>query len=685
MKKGLIVTARKKWCVSKTDKTLACKIADEFDIDPFAALLLVSRGITDEEDIENFFSEDCELSDPFTLKDMEKAVERISLAIDNDEKIAVYGDYDADGVTATALLCEYLQLNGADVVPYIPDRNSEGYGLNCAAIRSLCETGVSLIVTVDNGISAHAEALYIKELGMDLVITDHHKVGETVPEAVAVVNPHREDCPSVFKHFAGVGVAFKLVSALCGDSQQALSMFADLVTIGTVGDIVSLTGENRFIVKSGIRMMNEGASVGIEALKEAAGVSGKSLTCASVAFSLVPRINAIGRTGHASRALELLLCEDSYEAQTIAKEIDAANAGRQEIEKEITLQAQKQIEENPDMLNNRVLIFSGENWHGGVIGIVAARLVQKYGKPCLVITDDGKEAKGSARSIDGFSLYECISSAKHLLTHYGGHVLAAGFGMKSENLDEFRKAVEDYASTVEMPFAKVELDCRLRPDFINSDILSVIESLEPFGAGNPQPMFGLFGMTLTGIQPIGNGKHLRLSFRKGNSNATGLLFGVTEKEFPYTAGDTLDLAVRLEKNEYMGQVKVSIYIKEIRMSGTDDELYLRSMRLYEKIRRKGRLTKKEADFALVDRQQVANVFRLVRDSGGWKHDTDVLCYRLGGDGSNACKVHVCLDILCELGIFRKEGEAILPHNMQNKVNLDDSELMQYLKKAGKES
>lgn len=672
--------SRKKWVVSEIDKALACRIADEYEIDPFAALLLVSRGITDGEELEDFLSDEGLLCDPFSFIDMDKAVERINLALDNDEKIAVYGDYDADGVTATALMCEYLQMNGADVVPYIPDRNSEGYGLNCEAVKSLCEMGVSLIVTVDNGISAIKEAQYIKELGIDLVITDHHKVGEALPDAVAVVNPHRADCPSPFKHFAGVGVAFKLVCALCGDDEQALSMFADLVTIGTVGDIVSLTGENRMIVKQGIRMMNEGAGIGVEELKRVAGVSEKTMTCSSVAFSVVPRINAIGRTGHASRALELLLCEDFEGASEIAREIDSANAKRQEIEKEITLQAQKQVEDNPDMLNNRVLIFSGENWHGGVIGIVAARLVQKYGKPCLVITDDGVEAKGSARSIEGFSLYECISSAKDLLTHYGGHTLAAGFGMKSENLERFKKAVEDYAKTVEMPFPRLELDCKLRPDFITSDILTVIDALEPFGAGNPQPMFGLFGMSLTGIQPIGNGKHLRLSFRKGSANITGLLFGVTENELPYSIGDTVDLAVRLERNEYMGQVKVSIYIKEMRMSGTDDELYLKSKRLYEKIMRRDRLTEKEARFALPDRQQIANVFRFIRDSGGWKHDTDVLCYRLGGDGSNACKVLICIDVLCELGIFRKEGEHILPHNLKNKVDLEDSRLMQYLRK-----
>ena len=677
--------SRKHWCINEIDKTLACSVADEFDIDPFAALLLVSRGITDGEKISDFFDNDAMLSDPFTFIDMDKAVERINRAIDCDEKIAVYGDYDADGVTATALLCEYLEMNGCDVVPYIPDRNGEGYGLNCNAVRSLCESGVSLIITVDNGISAHSEAEYIKQLGMDLVITDHHKVGETIPEAVAVVNPHRSDCPSDFKHFAGVGVAFKLVCALCGDDEQALSMFADLVTIGTVGDIVSLTGENRLIVKKGLEMLENGSSLGIEALKEIAGVSGKTLTCSSVAFSLVPRINAMGRMGHASKALELLLCDNESLARSLAKEIDFANVRRQETEREITLQAQKQIEENPEMLNNRVLIFSGENWHSGVIGIVAARLVQKYGKPCLVITDDGTEAKGSARSIDGFSLYECISSAKHLLTHYGGHVLAAGFVMESRNLDEFKKAVEDYAKTVDMPFARIELDCRLRPEFISSEILSVIDALEPFGAGNPQPVFGLFGMTLTGIQPIGSGKHLRLTLKKGTTTLTGLLFGVTQEDFPYVQGDIIDLAVKLERNEYMGQVKVSIYIKEIRMSRTDDLLYLKSRRLYEKILRGDRLSKKEADFALPERQQLADVFRFIRNSGGWKFDTDVLCYRLGGDGSNACKVLLCIDVLCELGIFRKEGESVIPDNMQNKVNLEDSSLIQYLKKSGKES
>lgn len=672
---------RRKWIVNSIDKELASDIAEEFGIDPFAALLLVSRGITDEAEIAEFFSDDAPLSDPFELKDMDKAVDRIRKAMDEGERIAVYGDYDADGVTSTALMYRFFEMNGCDIVTYIPDRNSEGYGLNKNAIKSLKEKGVRLIITVDNGISAFEEAEYIKELGMDLVITDHHRAGDRIPDAQAVVDPYRKDCMSSYKLWAGVGVAFKVICALSGaDTDDMLDMFSDLVTVGTIGDIVPLVGENRTIVKHGLRLINKDTSLGISCLKRQAGVSEKEINASVVAFSLVPRINSMGRMAHASKALELLICQDKEKSECIVSELDSSNAGRQEIEKRITAEAEQQIAENPDMLCERVLIFSGKNWHGGVIGIVASRLVQKYGKPCIVITDDGVEAKGSGRSIEGFSLYDAICSAKDLLTHYGGHVLAAGMGMKSENLPLFRKAILDYARTVDMPFITNELDCRLRPEFISADILSVIAALEPFGAGNPQPAFGLFGVTLTAVQPIGSGKHLRLTLRRGGNTFTALYFGVTEKEFPYAPGDNVDLAVRLEKNEYMGQVRVSIYIKDIRMSGTDDEKYLRSVRLYEKIRRKERLTSEEAKAALATRELTSDLFRYIRSVGSWSYDYDVLCYRLGGDGSNACAVLVAVDALTELGIFKKENGVISIRDTSVKVNLDDSRLLKHIKK-----
>ena len=672
--------SRKKWLVSALDKELASDIAEEYDIDPFCSLLLVSRGITDDSEIFDFFSKECRLSDPFEIKDMDKAAERIRKAIEEKEKILIYGDYDADGVTSTALLYLYLKSENADVITYIPDRNSEGYGLNLDAVKEISEKGVKLIITVDNGISAFNEADYISSLGMDLVITDHHKASHTIPQAVAVVDPHRYDCPSEFKLWAGVGVAFKLVCALSDKTtDELLDLYSDLVTIGTIGDIVSLTGENRAIVKHGLKILNKTTRPGVKALKQIAGVDGKEINASTVAFSLVPRINAIGRISSAEEAFRLLISEEEGNALFYAQTVDSSNVTRQDVEKIISGEAEAQIRNNPEMLYDRVLIFSGENWHGGVIGIVAARLTQKYGKPCIVITDDGKEAKGSGRSIEGFSLYEAINSASHLLNHFGGHTLAAGFGLDSENIDDFKKAIQDYAKTVEMPFATVALDCKLKPEFISADVLDVISALEPFGAGNPQPMFGLFGMTLTSVQPIGGGKHLRLSLRRGNATVSALYFGVTLNDFPYDEGDILDLAVRLEKNEYMGQTKVSIYIKDVRMSGTDDDKYLRSVRLYEKLKRKEKLSEKQIEFITPTRQNIADVFRFIRSNKGWKHDLDVLCYRLSSDGSDACRVLTAIDVLEELGIFRKNGNEILLADTECKVNLDDSKLLGYLK------
>lgn len=671
---------RKQWYVLPSDKELTADIAEQYDIEPFLAHLLVSRGITDEMEIEDFCNGEGMLSDPFELKDMDKAVMRINTALSDSQKIAIYGDYDADGVTATALMSLYFKSIGIDVITYIPDRNSEGYGLNMGAVKKLHDQGVQLIITVDNGISAFKEAEYIKELGMDLVITDHHKASKTIPEAVAVVNPHRSDCCSTYKDFCGAGVAFKLICALNeDDDEKMLSLYGDILTVGTIGDVMSLTGENRKIVKAGLDLINKGNNIGLQALREVSSLKDKTLNSTSVAFSLVPRINAVGRMSHASRALELLLCDDYETALSIAREIDLSNTARQEKEREIIFEVQKQIKANPDILNERLLIFSGENWHGGVIGIVAARLVGAYGKPCMVITDDGKQAKGSARSIDGFSLYDAVSSASELLEHYGGHVLAAGFGMKSENLPAFKKAMYEYAKSVEMPFAQNIIDCRLRLEVVDADILPLISSLEPFGQGNPQPTFGLFGVEITSIQPIGGGKHLRLSVRKNSSTVTAVFFGETIADFPYRTGDKVDLAVRLERNEYMSQVKVGIYIKDIRMSGTDDLRYLKSVRLFEKLMRKEVLTKKQAEYLQITRQQVAEVYKYIRKIGSYKGDYDVLCYRLGDDGAGACKVLLAINILKELEILTDNEGTLRLRGVEQKVNLENSKLLTYVR------
>ena len=675
---------RRKWCVSRIDKEKASELSAACGIDPFASLLLVSRGITEKEQADEFFSQDVSFCDPFSIKDMDKAVERINLAIEKGEKIAVYGDYDADGVTASSLLYLFLEMLGADTVCYIPDRESEGYGLNVKAAKALAADNVNLIVTVDNGISAINEAKKIKELGMDLVVTDHHKVGSVLPEATAVVDPHREDDECEFEDWAGVGVAFKLISALSdGESEEILENFSDLIAVGTIADIVPLTGENRAIVKKGVQKINAGENLGIRALREVSGTRERILSANGVAFSVVPRINAIGRIERADKAFELLISQNEERAREIAEEIDLANAKRQELEQQITLEAQKQLEKNPRMIFDRVLVFDGEGWHGGVIGIVAARFVDKYLKPCIVITGDGENAKGSGRSIEGFSLYDAINSVSDLLTHFGGHPLAAGFGIASKDIPEFRRRVNEYAKTVQMPFATVQLDCRLKPQFISADLLPVIESLEPFGAGNPQPLFGLFDMAVASVQPLKGGKHIRLNLTKENANISALKFSTPYETFPYRKGDRVDLAVKLEKNEYMGQTKVSIYIKDIRMAGTDDEKYLRSVRLYEKIRRGETVKSELAARAKVDRAFVASVYRFLKSEGGFCGDTDILCYRLGDDGSSACKVLMSIDVLCELGILKKEDGKIILCNTDKKVNLNDSSLMTYLEKISK--
>lgn len=675
---------RRKWCVSRIDKEKASELSAACCIDPFASLLLVSRGITTKEAVEEFFSADSAFCDPFSVLDMDKAVERINLAVECGEKIAVYGDYDADGVTASALLYLYLEMLGANVVCYIPDRESEGYGLNIRAIEALAADSVRLIVTVDNGISAIAEAERIYELGMELVVTDHHKVGTVLPKAEAVVDPHREDDTVSFEDWAGVGVAFKLISALSdGESEEVLENFADLIAVGTIADIVPLTGENRAIVRRGIEKINSGENIGIKALREVSATAQKAVSASSVAFGIVPRINAIGRIERADKAFELLVCQDPEQANELAQEIDIANAKRQELEQQITLEAQKLLDENPEMAFDRVLVFDGEGWHGGVIGIVAARFVDRYLRPCIVITSNGISAKGSGRSIEGFSLYDAINSVSDLLTHFGGHPLAAGFGIRPEDIPQFRRRINEYAKTVQMPFATLTLDCRLKPQFISADLIPVIESLEPFGAGNPQPLFGLFDMTINSVQPLKGGKHVRLNLTKDKANITALKFSTPFDSFPYRRGDRVDLAVRLEKNEYMGQTKVSIYIKDIRMAGTDDEKYLRSVRLYEKIRRKENVRPEHAALAGVDRAFVASVYRFLRNEGGFSGDIDILCYRLGGDGSDACRVLLSIDILCELGILKKEDGRITLSDADKKVNLADSCLMAYIEKLAK--
>ncbi len=672
---------RKKWIVSKGDKDLAAQIAQELSVDPFAALLVTSRGFDNTDDIYEFFDTDAPLTlDPLSIADMEKAAERINRAIDNFESICVFGDYDADGVTATTLLYSYLQARDANVMSYIPDRITEGYGLNIGAIEELAERGVKLIVTVDNGVSAIDEAIRAKELGMELIVTDHHKVGDVLPDAYAIVNPHRADCPSNFKEMSGVGVAFKLVCALEGDSGDILiEEYGDLVALGTIGDVVTLTGENRVMVRRGLRLINDNPRPGINALMETAGVGDKVFNASTAAFTVCPRINAAGRMGSAFKAFELLLSEDDEEAFMIAEDINRMNALRQKTETEIFSQANAIIAES-GMMNDRIIVVDGEGWHQGVIGIVAARITERYGRPCVVISRDGNNAKGSCRSIEGFSIYDAIESVSDCLEHFGGHTLAAGVGLKSYRIEEFRHRINLYAADKETPFAIRKVDCKLLPTSIGLDILNGLSALEPFGAGNPQPCFGLFGVRIDDIASLSEGRHIRMSISKNNSRLGVVYFGMPERAFPYEKGDYVDLAVNLDRNVYNGESRVSVIIRDMRPSSTNEDKVLSAISLYDKFLRGEKLSSEEAGKILPDRELQVNVFKMIKAKPLKDKNIESLCVRLEDDGENMAKIAAVVDIMLEMGILETDYDLIIrvPQNPP-KVNLEDSETMKRIR------
>lgn len=672
---------RKKWIVSKGNKDLAAQIAQELSVDPFAALLVTSRGFEDTEEIYDFFDTDAPLTlDPLSIADMEKAAERINRAIDDFELICVFGDYDADGVTATTLLYSYLETRDANVISYIPDRINEGYGLNIGAIEELAERGVKLIVTVDNGVSAIDEAIRAKELGMELIVTDHHKIGDVLPDAYAIVNPHRADCPSNFKEMSGVGVAFKLVCALEGDDGDILiEEYGDLVALGTIGDVVTLTGENRVMVRRGLRLINENPRPGINALMEAAGVGDKIFNASTAAFTVCPRINAAGRMGSAQKAFELLISNDDEEAFAIAEDINHMNSLRQKTETEIFSQAAAIITES-GMANDRIIVVDGEGWHQGVIGIVAARITERYGRPCVVISRDGNNAKGSCRSIEGFSIYNAIEAVSDCLEHFGGHTLAAGVGLKSYRIEEFRHRINLYAADKEMPFALRKVDCRLLPNSIGLDILNGLSSLEPFGSGNPQPCFGLFGVRIDDIASLSEGRHIRMSISKNNSRLGVVYFGMPEKRFPYEKGDIVDLAVNLDRNVYNGETRVSTIIKDIRPALTDEEKVLSAISLYDKFLRGENLTAEEAQKLLPDRELEVNVFKNIKSKPLKDRSVETLCVRLGDDGENMAKITAVVEIMLEMGILEADiDERIYVPANPPKVNLEESDIMKRIR------
>lgn len=625
----------RKWEVRPLDKERAAAFAQTYGVPFFLAMLMNIRGLDDAAHLREFLGEGEPLSDPFLLKDMDKAAARITRAVDNMEKIAVYGDYDADGVTSTAMLYSYLETRGADVIFYIPQREGEGYGMNIGAVEYLKEQGVSLIVAVDNGISSVQEVARANELGIDVVVTDHHRPQEILPDAVAVVDAYRPDDTSPYKHFSGVGIAFKLLMALedgAGDVEDLLEAYSDLAAIGTIGDIVPLTGENRTLIRAGLERLSQSDRPGVQALLENAGIAGKALTSTNVAFTLVPRINATGRMGAPERAVRLLISGYEEEAEVLSEEICADNEERRRVEAEIAEAAFADIEAKGYM-KDRVVVVDGENWHHGVIGIVASRVTERCGKPCMIISRGETEAKGSGRSIEGFSLFEAICACGDLLLKFGGHPMAAGITLKPENIEAFRKRINQYAAEhfPQMPTQTVTLDCKLNPAALSVSMAQSLTQLEPFGNGNPQPVFGLFNMELSNVTPVGGGGHLRLTLEKNGAVITAMRFNTKPEELPYHIGDKIDLAVQLEAREFRGQPSLTVIVRDMKFAAFNTEKNITSLASFEKWQRGEVLSAEDKNRLYPDRACLAAIYRALRTVNGKETDQVRFVSQFGKD------------------------------------------------------
>lgn len=680
----------KVWSVAKVNKERAIAMASKLEIPPLLAMMLDIRGITKEEDVINFLQKNKDFSDPFLMKDMDKAVERITTAVENGEKICVYGDYDADGVTSTSLLYSYLRDSlGADVMFYIPTRTGEGYGMNKGAVDKIHSLGVTLIITVDNGISAREEIDYANSLGIDTVITDHHMPSGAIPKAVAVVNAHQQDDKSPFKDFSGVGVAFKLVMAIEGeyaDVDSLLENFSDIATLGTIGDIVPLVGENRTLVKNGLRHIQNSDRIGINAMKQESGIAEKEINSSNVAFTLVPRINAGGRLGSSEKSVNLLLTEDEDEAVTIADKLGMDNRERQSIEKEILASIDEEVRKTPNIVNDKILVFAGKGWHQGVVGIAASRIKDIYDKPTIIIgIDDDGVARGSGRSVEGFSLCDAVFACSEHLTHYGGHPMAVGISLEKEKINDFRKAINAYCKDIKMPYNILHIDCKLNPNQLDLSILDCLSYIEPCGASNPSPIFGLYNMTVIATKEIGNGKHMRITLSRGQGQVPvyAVYFNHNFQSCSYRNGDIVDVAVSLDRNIYNGQENLSVIIKDIKYSQSNNEELIDSERIFDKFAKRYKLTKNEVMSILPTRNDFAYVYRFLKQNKGFIYGEYALVNALNYKISMG-KLIVILYSMKELGLINwQQGlyQSIIEMKESGKVNLEDSVFIKKLKEG----
>ena len=649
---------------------------------PLAAMVLASRGMEDDHQARAYLDCNAPLLDPFLMTDMDKAAGRVGLAMSRGEKIAVFGDYDVDGITATCLLTDFLRRHGADAVSYIPGRLEEGYGLNPIAIHQLHDEGVKLIVTVDCGITAVSEAELCRKLGIDLVITDHHECKQTLPAAAAVVDPHRPDGGYPHKNLSGVGVAFKLASALCGSQEGVLEEYADMVCLGTVADVMPLQGENRVFVARGLESLAHTKRPGIAALMAECGCAPETVSASSIGFMLAPRINAAGRMGQIDLAVELFLTDDPDKAAEAARGLCELNRQRQAVESEIYRQAVSML---PMGKPPEASVLADESWHQGVVGIVASRIAEEYACPTFLICLDGEHGKASSRSHGGFNLFASLSALSPLLESYGGHELAAGFTISRANIPEFRRQICALAAkfyTDDVPRTVLDVDCAVSPELLTLHNVDALQMLEPCGNGCPKPVLMMKNLTIDRISMVGGGRHMRLRLCSGHTYLNAIYFSANPQTVSIQPGDLVDVAFTPQVNEFRGTRTVQMNVIDIRPSCNAE--CLPDAAPYRDMQR-GNLTAGEAAALLPDRKMLALVWRYLDAANPVQESPVCLCRKIvrwSGKPLNLGQMLTCLDIFRDVGLLTVQRQhkyvSIRLTPGEGKADLSRSQTMQRL-------
>ena len=559
----------KKWQIYQIDEEKVEEIAKNYNINKLLAIILVNRDIIEQEQIKKFLEpKRNDFYDPYQMPDMEIAVERIMKAIDNEEKIIIYGDYDVDGITSVTVLKSFLEERGIKVEEYIPNRLEEGYGLNKKAIDKIVTDGNQLMITVDCGISAIEEVDYANRLGIETIITDHHEPGNELPKAIAVVDAKRKDNKYPFRNLAGVGVVFKLIQALgmrMGLAEKEYLKYLDIVCIGTISDIVPLVDENRVIVKLGLKLVEQTKNLGLKSIIQSSGYN--QIDSNTVSFGVAPRINACGRMGHQEEALKLFLATDANEVSELTQKLNEYNKIRQETEKKIYNEAVEEIEKNKLYDKNTIVVMK-ENWHHGVIGIVSSKITELYFKPSILLCEEGENGKGSGRSIPGFDLYEALTKCKQSIDKFGGHSMAIGINIKKDKFEEFKEELEKIAEeqNIKEIIQILKIDAQIRLDDINKEMVESLKQLEPFGEENKMPVFAFRNLKINSIRALSEGKHLKLTLKDNKNIVNAIGFNLGELSNEYKIGDKVDVVGNLEINTFNGVSSIQINIKDIMKS-----------------------------------------------------------------------------------------------------------------------